>query len=151
MLAAPNEGPASQRLRILVAEDDDDTRALLVEGLEDEGYRAVELEDGFELLDYLELSNRLVSRRLQPDLVLTDVQMPGRSGLDVLREARRQGLTCPFIVISAFADEGLRVAARTLEPAYVLPKPFGLEEVVALVARAVSRRGRSAPKHEGVP
>jgi len=139
MLAATAEKETPQRLRILVAEDDDEARDLLVESLDREGYHAIELEDGFELSDYLELSNRTVSRRLQPDLILTDVQMPGRTGLEVLREARRQGLTCPCILLSGFAEEALRAAAQTLGPAYVLRKPFDLEALLALVARVAGR------------
>jgi CheY-like chemotaxis protein len=137
--ASPDDRAATPRLRVLVAEDDDDLRALLIDCLEKEGYRAIELEDGFELGDYLELSNRKVSKRLQPDVVITDVQMPGRTGLDVLREARQQGLTSPCIVISGFADESLREEDKKLEPAFVLAKPFDLDEVVALVARVAGR------------
>jgi DNA-binding response OmpR family regulator len=70
-------------------------------------------------------------------VIITDFQMPGRTGLDILVEARAKGLTCPFIVISAFADENLRAAVQALGPTYVLQKPFDLEEVVALVAQVV--------------
>jgi len=139
MLSATDSAAASQRLRILVAEDDDDTRALLVAGLQHEGHNAVALEDGFELGDYLELSSSQASNELEPDVVLTDLQMPGRSGLEVLREARRQGFTCPFIVVTAYADASLCAAAHSLEPAYVLRKPFDLDQVVALLAQATGR------------
>ena len=73
MLAATAMTAVPMRLRVLVAEDDDDLRCLVVDGLEREGYRAIELEDGFELEDYLELSNRQVSQRLQPDVIVTDL------------------------------------------------------------------------------
>jgi len=139
MLEAAAESVALNPLRVLVAEDDDDLRALLIAGLELEGHRVVDLEDGFELEDYLELSNRQVSRRLQPDVIVTDEQMPGRTGLEVLREARSQGLTCPCVVISGFADETLRAAVEKLAPAFVLRKPFDLEEVIELVARVARR------------
>lgn len=126
-------GGSASGLRILVADDDDDFRSLLIEMLEQAGHRVIEIEDGFELEDYLELSNRSVSRRLQPDVIVTDVRMPGRSGLEVVRDARRAGLMCPVIVLSAYSDEALRDEARALGRMVVLSKPVDADEVAQLV------------------
>ena len=86
--------------RILVAEDDDAFRILLLSHLRDAGHNPVELEDGAELEDYLLLMRRkMVS---MPDLILTDLRMPGSSGLEVVRRAREKGLECPIVVLTAF-------------------------------------------------
>ncbi|MBI5542540.1 MAG: response regulator [Deltaproteobacteria bacterium] len=139
MAWASIESGTGGKLRILVAEDDDDLRELLVRGLEVEGHHVVELEDGFELGDYLAVLHTTGSKKLRPDVILTDVRMPGRTGLEVLREAREQGLTCPVIVLSAYADRSMREAARELEPMMVLAKPVEVDFLIGLVAKSARR------------
>ncbi len=121
-------------LRILVAEDDEDYRALLVERLQRAGHQVIEIEDGLELEDYLRLMMSGSIRRARPDLIVTDVRMPGRSGLEVLREAREGRVACPVIVLSAFLDRALRAEARTLGNTVLLSKPADLDVVVDLIS-----------------
>lgn len=122
--------------RILVAEDDDEMRELLARTLERAGYQVVQLEDGAELSDYLELINVRSSRASQPDLVLTDVRMPGKSGLDVVRQARHVGLTCPVVVLSGFASE-LGLEASGLGDTVLLSKPIEVDALLKVVRRMV--------------
>jgi CheY-like chemotaxis protein len=140
MHSAPSApGPAlGPRPRILVAEDNDEMRGLLTTTLERAGYQVVPLEDGAELSDYLELINPKSTRTHQPDLVLTDVRMPGRSGLDVVQQARTVGLTCPVIVLSGFADEAMLQQARRLGDTTVLAKPIDVESLLAAIRRILS-------------
>ena len=126
------------RPRVLVAEDDDALRALLVRALEAAGLRPVELEDGLEFQDYLELVNRRAAREHQPDAILTDVRMPGRSGLDVVRQARAVGLTCPVVVLTAFPDPEVYEAAAALGRTVVLGKPADLDHVAREVCRVLA-------------
>lgn len=121
-------------LRILVAEDDDDYRALLVEKLQHAGHQVIEIEDGLELEDYLRLMLSGSIRRARPDLIITDVRMPGRSGIDVLREARQGRLACPVIVLSAFLDRDLRAEAGQIGNTVLLNKPTDLDVVVDLIS-----------------
>jgi len=137
-MSASSSDTASS-LRVLVADDDDDFRLLLISTLEQAGHRVVEIEDGFELGDYLELSSRSVSGRIVPDVIVTDVRMPGRSGLEVVREARRTGLTCPIIVLSAFFDDEVRNSAKQLDSTLLVPKPVDADRVADLV-RSVAQR-----------
>ena len=128
----------NRSLLVLLAEDDDDLRALLRDSLEAEGHRVVELEDGYELGDYVQVSKSSVSGRIRPDLIITDVRMPGRSGLEVARHAREVGLDCPIIVVSAFADPAMRRAVDELGGATLLAKPLDAEAIarsVSMVAR----------------
>ncbi len=132
MHASPPE--LQSGLRILVAEDDDDYRALLVEKLEQAGHQVIEIEDGLELEDYLRLLLSGSIRRVRPDVIITDVRMPGRSGLDVLREAREGRFECPVIVLSAFLDRALRTEAQKIGNTVLLNKPTDLDVVVNLVS-----------------
>ncbi len=129
--------PHVRRARILVAEDDDAFRSLLLVTLRQAGHGAVELEDGSELEDYLAMTRtRAVAA---PDLILTDLKMPGTSGLDVVRRARARGLTCPIVLLTAFPDPEVFEEAERIGQVTVLGKPIDLEQVVECVNDLVAR------------
>ena len=124
---------------VVVAEDDDELRELLVRALAGEGRQVVEVEDGSELLDYLEFIAARGVQATLPDLILTDVQMPGANGLDVVSWARARGVTCPFVILSGFADERLRAAALLVGGTQVLSKPQSLAAIRAAADQALAR------------
>jgi two-component system phosphate regulon response regulator PhoB len=123
---------------VVVAEDDDELRELLVGALSGEGRQLVEVEDGSELLDYLEFIAARGVQATLPDLILTDVQMPGANGLDVVSWARARGVTCPFVILSGFADDRLRAAALVVGKTQVLSKPQSLAAIRAAADRALA-------------
>ena len=132
---------------VVVAEDDDELRAVLLTALTEERRRLIEVEDGSELLDYLELLSRRGVQGSLPDLVFTDVRMPGLTGLEVVSRARASGMTCPFIILTGFADENVMAEAARLGKTTVLNKPQSLEAVreaarQALATAHVARKGR---------
>ncbi|PTL81196.1 response regulator [Vitiosangium sp. GDMCC 1.1324] len=131
-------------LRVLLAEDDDEMRALLTLTLARAGFAVVALEDGFELSDYVALTQVCGGPLMPPDLILSDVRMPGRTGLEVLAQAQAAGLSCPVVVLSAFADEETREAARVLGVSAFLDKPVDLEVLKAAV-REAARAGSPSP------
>jgi CheY-like chemotaxis protein len=116
---------------ILLAEDDDEMRALLTQTLARAGYSVVALEDGFELSDYVSLTQVYGGPLLAPDLIVSDVRMPGRTGLEVLVQAQACGLSCPVIILSAFTDDETREEARRFGVHAVLDKPVDLEVLKA--------------------
>ena len=76
------------------------------------------------------------------DLVITDVRMPIPSGFDVLAMARSAGVTIPFVLITAFSNEELRVAARRMR-ASVLDKPFLVDDLEARISDLLGPRAAS--------
>ena len=108
---------------------------MLAGTLERAGYQVVPLEDGFELSDYLELINPRSGRAHQPDLVLTDLKMPGKSGLDAVRQARSAGLTCPVVLLSGFADDNVAEQTQGLGETLLLSKPIEVEMLLAVIHR----------------
>lgn len=118
-------------MRILVAEDDANTRAGLVEILEGEGYEVISVADGKSALA------AFVAQR--PELVCLDIMMPGVSGYDVCREIRRADSAVPVIFISAKSEEIDKVLGLEIGADDYIVKPFGVKEVIARI-RAVSRR-----------
>lgn len=123
--------------RILVAEDDDEFRLLLLSHLRDAGHHPVELEDGGELEDYLELT--LANTAAMPDLILTDLRMPGASGLEVVARARQHGLRCPIVLLTAFPAPEVYEEADRIGQITVLGKPIEFERITQCVTELVSR------------
>jgi DNA-binding response OmpR family regulator len=125
MTPALHEISAGQRrdVHILFADDDPGMRALVVINLEAEGFTVTTAEDGCSALEKIEQS--------RPDLIVLDVMMPGRDGLDVLRELRtRPDLAgIPVVLLTAKATdvdvwEGWKAGAD-----YYMTKPFKPEDL----------------------
>ena len=129
-------------MRVLVAEDDANTRAGLEEVLEREGYETLTAADGAEALE--------IYRHESPDFICLDIMMPGIDGYQICREIRREDLTTPIIFISAKSEEVDRVVGLELGADDFILKPFGVNEVLARI-RAVTRRCYNQGRREKRP
>ena len=120
--------PADERLRVAIAEDDDLLREALEEALLQENIEVITLEDGFELADY-------VAARLTrwADVIVSDLMMPGRPGIEGLELARRSGLKVPIVVVSGDTRPEMIARVANLGNALFISKPFDVERL----ARAV--------------
>jgi DNA-binding response OmpR family regulator len=122
-------------IRVLVADDDADIRYILRVNLEAEGLAVDEAVDGAQALT--------LAAALGPDVVVLDVMMPGRDGLDVLTALRATAATAdlPVIVLSAKAnDEDIWQGWRAGADIY-LTKPFDVDLVVKHVKALAGGRG----------
>jgi DNA-binding response OmpR family regulator len=132
---APNAQarPRCPPSRIVVAEDDTHLRHAVVDVLRRQGYEVMEAADSTQLLAELvlhDLRNR--GRTEGVDLILTDVRMPGCSGLALMELLREAEWRRPMILMTAFADQDTRARARAIG-AVMLDKPFRIEELLATV------------------
>jgi len=118
--------------RILVVEDEPDLRKVLVSLLKREGYRVDAAENGTRAVEML-------GKEIY-DLVITDVRLPGASGIDVLRAARENVPDIPVIVVTAFASDETAEQARKLGAFNFITKPFDNDKIVADVAIALGWR-----------
>ncbi len=125
--------------RVLVADDDEAIRSLLVELLRDEGYEPLEAATGKEML-------AIYHGPQHPALVLMDVQMPDMTGLEALREIAQsaQGVTLPIIMMTAFTTASIAIEATTLGAFDYLTKPFDIEYVVQKVRSFFSTQEQEA-------
>lgn len=114
--------------RVLLAEDDPAFRETLRESLQGEGYEVVEAADGRALLTALGQALAPGGRRF--DLVVSDVRMPGGSGLDVLEQNFARDPDTPFLLITAFGDR-LTHARASEFGVEVIDKPFEMDELLA--------------------
>jgi two-component system, NtrC family, response regulator AtoC len=121
---------------VLVAEDDRTIRRNLILLLRSEGYQALEAADGDEALARIAAD--------APDAVLLDLKMPGRDGLDVLKELGPALADLPVIVITALGGSTAAIEAMRRGAYDYLTKPFDLDEVLLTLKRALRQRALAA-------
>ncbi len=123
--------------RILLVEDDDQYRPLLERLLTRAGHEVVAVSDGAQALPSL--------MERPADVVITDLIMPGKEGLETIRELRRQWPDLPIIAMSGGGrrqpTDYLR-AARMLGAVRTLEKPFAVDDLLATIAEVT---GKAAP------
>ena len=121
---------------ILVVDDDAETRNLLREYLQKNGYRVSAAADGPAM--------RAAMNVAQPDLVVLDVMLPGEDGLSLCRDLRARG-NVPVIMLTARGEETDRIVGLELGADDYITKPFSPNEVIARVRALLRRAHRAAP------
>lgn len=133
--APESAGPAASRRPVaLVADDEKLIRKILRRLLEEVGCRVLEAEDG-ETAERLALEHR-------PAIVMLDVKMPNRDGIQVLRDLLPQLPGAGFIVITGFGEEASGREALQLGAADYLPKPFNPDMLKLTVEATLLQQGR---------
>lgn len=127
-----------QTSRILIVEDEDVIRDMVVLALEEEGYEVIAATDGRAALNLLQNSTPAGTDEAF-DLLVLDLMLPQVHGLDICRLLRYQGNTIPILMLSAKASETDRVLGLEVGADDYLTKPFSMRELVAR-CRALLRR-----------
>ena len=117
-------------LNVWVVDDDASIRWVLERALRQGGMATTLFEESEAALAAL--------RREEPDVLVTDIRMPGRSGLELLQEIRAKRPRLPVIVMTAHSDLDSAVAAYQGGAFEYLPKPFDIDQAIELVRRAAS-------------
>lgn len=132
LMADPTTNPAGPAARrVLIAEDEALIRLDLAEMLRDEGYQVVgEAGDGQEAVDLAE--------SLRPDLVIMDVKMPRRDGIDAAAEIAAKRIA-PVVLLTAFSQRDLVEKARDAGAMAYLVKPFSISDLIPAIEVAISR------------
>ncbi len=131
---------------VWVIDDDRSIRWVLEKALTQAGMSVKTFESANDIADILD--------RQQPDVIVTDIRMPGISGLDLLQVINSKAPEIPVIIITAHTDLESAVASYRGGAFEYLPKPFDVDEAVRLVQRAIEHRRRQkvvAPSHEHTP
>jgi len=124
--------------KIWIADDDEAIRIVLEETLNEAGFETKVFETGDGLVKQLESES--------PDLIITDIQMPGMLGYDVLKHINNNFEDLPVIVMTAYADMQAAVESFGGGAFEYIPKPFDLEEAIQIVERALEEK----PKTKGL-
>ena len=114
---------------VWIVDDDRSIRWVLEKALQQEGLTTVSFENADSVMQRLS--------RQQPDVIISDIRMPGSSGLDLLAKLREQYPRLPVIIMTAHSDLDSAVASYQGGAFEYLPKPFDVDEAVSLVKRAL--------------
>lgn len=120
------------KTRVLVADDEASARSGLSTLLRDEGFEVTLAEDGLQALARVQ--------ETAPDVLVTDLRMPGLDGIELLRRAREVAPELIVVLVTAFADVETAVRAMQEGAEHYLTKPLQIEELVLVIRRALERR-----------
>ena len=122
--------------KIWVADDDDAIRIVLEESLKSAGFDVEIFKDADSLITTLNKS--------QPDLIITDIKMPGTHGYDLLKHVNDNFEEIPVIVMTAFTDMQAAVDSYGGGAFEYLPKPFDLDEAIEIIHRALEGKPKTS-------
>lgn len=117
--------------RILIAEDDKDILSLLRLYLEKDGFDVLFAEDGIVAFDMIEQE--------EPDLIISDIMMPGMNGYDLIQKIRKSRNNVPIIILSAKNQDNDKILGLDIGADDYMTKPFNPLELVAHVKAALRR------------
>src|SRR5581483_6856242 len=120
---------------IYVVDDDQAIRSLLVNCLQDEGFRVIEGTTGAEVLPAVQ--------RESPDLVLMDLRMPDQSGMQALESVREHAPETPVLIMTAYNSSSAAIQAIQQGAYDYITKPFDLADILHRVNRALEHRALS--------
>lgn len=115
--------------KIWVIDDDRTMRWVLEKTFKEEGFEVTSFEEAQSALDQLMLA--------PPDVILTDIRMPGIDGLTFLSKVKQSNPDLPVIIMTAHSDLESAVSSYQTGAFEYLPKPFDIDEALALVQRAI--------------
>ena len=125
-------------MKILVVDDDRGTLNALTAYLTSAGYQVVAAKDGYQALGALEASTQGAEAI---DVMVTDLRMPGMTGLELIRRARGKKPELPSILMTAYGDDSIRWQAMALRAGRYLEKPFHPEDLLTRIEDAARWRG----------
>lgn len=123
--------------KILVIEDEPNILELVLYNLQSNGYHGIGAEDGIIGRELIDSEN--------PDLVLLDLMLPGKSGLEICKELRKSGDKRPIIMLTAKSSETERVTGLECGADDYISKPFGVRELMARIMAVLRRYEESHP------
>jgi len=122
----------AQKSRILIVDDEVNARSALAEILREEGYAVETAADGFKALPKLD--------EFTPDVVLTDLKMPGLDGIQLIEKIKERDAECVVIVLTAFGAVETAVKAMRQGAADYITKPVNVEELELVLRRELERK-----------
>jgi CheY-like chemotaxis protein len=119
--------------RVIIAEDEPDVRQLVAVALRGLGYEIIEARSGGELLD--QLGDGLLSGdpAARPDIIISDIRMPGLTGMEILAGLRQAEWPTVIVLMTAYADRHTREEAARLGANAFFEKPFDIDDLMTAV------------------
>ena len=124
--------------KVWIADDDEAIRMVLEEGLKSANLEIVTFADAESLIDALNND--------KPDLIISDIKMPGMHGYDLLKHIKNNYEKLPVIIMTAFTDMQAAIDSYGGGAFEYIPKPFDLEEAIIIVKKALEESKETKPK-----
>ena len=124
--------------KVWIADDDEAIRMVLEEGLKSADLEIVTFADAESLIDALNND--------KPDLIISDIKMPGMHGYDLLKHIKNNYEKLPVIIMTAFTDMQAAIDSYGGGAFEYIPKPFDLEEAIIIVKKALEESKETKPK-----
>ena len=124
--------------KVWIADDDEAIRMVLEEGLKSANLEIVTFADAESLIDALNND--------KPDLIISDIKMPGMHGYDLLKHIKNNYEKLPVIIMTAFTDMQAAIDSYGRGAFEYIPKPFDLEEAIIIVKKALEESKETKPK-----
>ena len=132
-MTQPSGSSRADTPRVMIVDDDAEMRALLRDALEREGFRVHEHRAAEGLMPLI--------ASWAPHVVVLDKVMAGSSGLDVLRQLRRDHPGTPVVLVTAFGGSEVEAEARKLGAAYYMDKPFRVTRLLEVLQTVLGQAG----------
>ncbi len=116
---------------ILLVDDDSSIRWVLSKALNNAGFKVLAADNGQDAL-------KLIEQQL-PKLIITDVQMPGMSGLELMETVKLRHPNLPVVIITANTDTQMAVESHKIGAFDFLPKPFDIIQAVSICQKAIAK------------
>ena len=120
-----------EEYKVLLIEDDETARSKLSKAIQKEGYQVLTAMNGREGVEQF--------RKEKPEIVVTDLKMPGMDGLEVMHTVRHESKTTQIIVVTAFGETDTAITALREGALDYLKKPIDLDELTVALGRAKER------------
>ncbi len=133
----------SKPTHVWVIDDDRSIRWVLEKALQKAGMEVTSFESGLRIPEFL--------RQQQPDALITDIRMPGTDGLELLSLIHDSHPELPVIIMTAHSDLDSAVSAYQGGAFEYMPKPFDVDEAVAIVRRAIEHRNQQLSNKKAPP
>ena len=130
LVSETNRAPSCAALAILVVDDDDPVRVMLSRLLRTQGYSVSQAANAAKAHEALDAQ--------RPDLVISDIVMPGESGIELRRSIAERWPELPVILISGYSAEGPAEFAARMPNTVFVQKPFAADYFLALVERTLA-------------
>ncbi|MGH8120123.1 MAG: response regulator, partial [Gammaproteobacteria bacterium] len=119
----------TENKNVWIVDDDKSIRWVLEKALSMEGILITSFSEPGQVMEKI--------ARVKPDVIISDIRMPGMDGISLLEKIKQQAPTVPVIIMTAYSDLDRAVAAFREGAFEFLSKPFDVDEVVSLVKRAI--------------
>lgn len=125
--------------KILIIEDETNIRELISYNLAANNFAVAEAEDGLQGIEML--------AREKPDLILLDLMLPGKKGMDICKDLREKGSKVPIIILTARSDDIDKVMGLEFGADDYMTKPFSIHELIARIKAVLRRSGHNNKKN----